>query len=142
MDAVTYLKQEHRKIKKMLINVNKLSNEKVKLRKFKELCKYLPKHEKTEEKKWYPPLRKDPALRSIINHLIKEEKAAGKAIKKLLATDYGKLWKLKFAKLKKDVLHHAKEEETKLFPKARNFLDKKELNKLGTTLRKFKASLK
>jgi len=45
-------------------------------------------------------------------------------------------------KFKRDIDHHAKEEEKELFPKVRKLLTKKELNILGTKMKKFKAKLK
>jgi hemerythrin superfamily protein len=142
MDALTYLRQEHSKVRKMLDAISKLANEKQKITKFKTLSKDLARHEKMEETILYPVLRKDSELRSLIKHLVEEEKAASKAIKKLLAMEYGLLWKLKYFKFKMDVNHHARDEEKELFPKVRKFLSKTELNKLGAKMRKFKVSLK
>jgi hemerythrin superfamily protein len=142
MDAITYLRQEHSKFRKTFAAISKLKDDKAKLSKFNALCKELQRHEKMEEKIWYPPLRKDADLRDIIKHLISEEKSAAKAIEKLKATKMGIIWKLKFYKFKHDVDHHAKSEEKELFPKARKFLSKTELNALGAKMRKFKSSIK
>jgi hemerythrin superfamily protein len=142
MDAITFLKQEHNRFKKTLAAILKLSDpKKVKL-KFKALSQDLLRHESMEEKTWYPVLRKNADLRSIIKHLVSEEKSAGKAIKSLLKAEVGLLWKLRFYKLKHDIEHHAKEEEQGLFPKARQVLTKTQLKALGAKMRKFKAAKK
>jgi hypothetical protein len=77
-------------------------------------------------------------MRDIIRHLVAEEKSASKAITKLKATAFGIIWRLKFFKFKHDVDHHAKDEEKDLFPRARKFLTKAQLNELGVKMRKFK----
>ena len=63
MDAIIYLKQEHRKFRKTLVVISKISNEKAKITKFNAFCKELSLHEKVEEKVLYPVLRKHAELR-------------------------------------------------------------------------------
>jgi hemerythrin superfamily protein len=138
MDAIAFLRQEHSKVRQTFAAIAKLSDDNAKLSKFNALCKFLQRHEKMEETIWYPVLRKDAELRDIIKHLVSEEKHAAKAMQKLKATKMGIIWKLKFYKFKHDVDHHAKSEEKELFPKARKFLTKTELNALGAKMRKFK----
>jgi hemerythrin superfamily protein len=142
MDAITYLRQEHSKVRKMLATISSTSNAKTKVKLFNALTKDLTRHEHLEETIWYPVLRKDKDMQSIIKHLVSEEKAAAKAIKKIKATSFGIIWRLKFYKFKHDVDHHAKDEEKELFPKARKFLSKTELNALGAKMRKYKAKKK
>lgn len=142
MDAITYLRHEHSKVRNALAAISKISNEKIRLNKFNALCKDLARHEAMEEKVWYPVLRKDPDMRDIIKHLIAEEKSAAKAISVIKKTEYGVIWRLRFYKFKNDVEHHAKSEEKELFPKARKYLTKAEAMALGTKMQKFKASRK
>jgi hemerythrin superfamily protein len=142
MDAITYLRQEHSKVRQMLKQISDASDDKAKYTKFVSLCKDLYSHESTEEAIWYPALRKDPDMRDIIKHLVEEEKSATKAMKKLLDGKVGIIWKLKFYKFKHDVDHHARSEEKELFPKARKYLSKVELNALGTAMQKFKNKIK
>jgi hemerythrin superfamily protein len=139
MDAIAFLRQEHSKVRKMLATISNSPNEKTKIKLFNALCKDLTRHEKTEETLWYPVLRKDKDMRDIIQHLVAEEKSASKAIAKLKATSFGIIWRLKFYKFKHDVDHHAKSEEKELFPKARKFLTKTQLNEIGAKMRKFKS---
>ena len=142
MDAISYLRGEHAKFRKQLTAISKIKDEKIKRNKFAAFCQDLLRHEKVEEKIFYPVLRKDPEIRDLIKHLVAEEKSAAKAMAKIKKTTINLLWRLRFAKFKHDVDHHAKEEEQELFPKVRKFLNKTELNQLGTKMRKFKASLK
>jgi hemerythrin superfamily protein len=142
MDAISYLRHEHSKFRRMLAAISKTSQEKSKKTKFKAFCRDLIKHETMEQKIWYPVLRQYPELRETIKHLLSEEKSAAKAIKSFNKVSFDFMWNLRFAKFKHDVDHHAKEEEQELFPKVRKLLDKKTLNTLGTKMRKFKAKLK
>ena len=141
MDAITFLRKEHSKVRQMFKEIASSSNEKTKFTKFENLCKDLYTHEVLEETIWYPALRKDSEMRDIIKHLVKEEKSAAKTMKNLLDRDVGIIWKLQFFKFKHDVDHHARDEEKELFPKARQFLSKAELIALGSAMQKFKLQI-
>lgn len=142
MDAISYLRKEHSKFRRTLTAISKIKNEKVKKRKFDSFCKDLTKHEKMEEKAWYPALKKKKELAEIIKHLVAEEKSAAQAIKKFKKVHFEFMWNLRFRKFKHDVDHHAKEEEQELFPKVRKYFNKAHLNQLGIKMRKTKAALK
>lgn len=142
MDAILYLRTEHSKFRKTLAAISKIADDKIKKKKFNLFCQDLIRHEKTEEKVFYPVLRKHTELRDILKHLLSEEKSAAKAIQKFKQTHFNIMWKLRFAKFKHDVDHHAKEEEQELFPKVRKIFNKKELNTLGIKMKKFKTKLK
>lgn len=142
MDAIVFLRQEHSKFRRMLAVISKTSQVKSKKLKFNTFCKDLIKHETMEQKIWYPVLRKHPELRSIIKHLLSEEKSAAKAIKAFNKVSFEFMWDLRFYKFKHDVDHHAKEEEQELFPKVRKILNKSELAALGARMRKFKSQIK
>lgn len=141
MDAITYLRQEHRDFRKNLQEIGSISDEKKKEKKFNAFCEDLIRHEKMEQKIWYPALRKDIELRKVITHLLAEEKSAAQAIKKFKKTGLGFMWQLRFYKFRYDVNHHAKEEEQELFPKVRKKVSKTELLALGVKMRKFKRTL-
>ena len=142
MDAIQYLRQEHAAFREALAAISKMSNETMTLKKFKAFTADLSKHETMEQKIWYPVLRKNPEMKELIQHLVDEEKAASRAIKKLLDSSYGIIWRLRFYKFKHDVDHHAKTEEKELFPLARKHLSKQELMALGKKMQAYKASLK
>lgn len=142
MDAIKYLRSEHSKFRRTFASISKISSVPKKKTKLKALCNDLVRHEKMEQKAWYPVLKRKVELKTIIKHLLSEETAAAKAIKHIQKTKFEIIWKLRFLKLKHDVDHHAKDEENKLFPKVRQMYSKAELNKLGVKMRKFKAKLK
>jgi hemerythrin superfamily protein len=105
---------------------------------FDFLCKDLVRHEKMEQKIWYPYLKEYVQLNTKIKHLLKEEKTAAKAIKEFKKIKTSEKWETKFIAFKKDVFHHAKEEETKLFPSVKKKLESNELKMIGKKLNTFK----
>src|SRR5437899_742586 len=81
MDAIKFLLKEHNKIRKTFTKIKKKSREVTQKKIFDLLCKDLVRHEKMEQKIWYPYLKKHTHLKNKIKHLLKEEKTAAKAIK-------------------------------------------------------------
>lgn len=77
-------------------------------------------------------------LYCLIQHLLKAEKEAEKTIKEFSHIESIEAWETKFSHFKKDVEHHAKEEEEKLFPKVEKLLDEEELEAIGKEMREFK----
>ena len=141
MDAIKYLRQEHKEIRQSFSVIKKIANTNLRKKKFAELSKNLIAHEKMEQKTWYPVLKKKKALVNIIKHLIDEEKSAAKALKKFKSVKFDFIWNLRFLKLKNDVEHHAKEEEQELFTRVRKLMTKSDLNTLGIKMRKYKNTL-
>ncbi len=142
MDAISYLKQEHAKFRRTLKEISKAKSITLKKRKFKTFCKDLLAHEKAEQNVFYPAIKKTKDIRDVIKHLIGEEKSAAQAIKKFNKVGFDFMWKLRFAKFKHDVDHHARGEEQELFPKVRKAIDKSVLNTLGNKIKAYKAKIK
>lgn len=150
MDAIKYLIGQHNRFKKIFNSLSKKNvitrlissspSYSVRKRKFEKLCRELVVHEKSEQTVWYPALRKKLAIKNILNHLLKEEKSAAKAIKSFKSVKSQSVWEIKFEKFKHDVIHHADDEQEKLFPIVRKNMDSATLEKLGKKLKAFKAS--
>lgn len=142
MNAIKFILSEHQKIKKMLAGILKGSpKDETKRKRFHRLTNFLVHHEKMEQKIWYPFLKKNTKLATVINHLVSEEKSAAKAIGKIRKIKPEDKWEDKFKDLRKDVLHHASEEEKKLFPKVKKVLDDAELKFIGKKAQAFKKAL-
>lgn len=134
MNAINFLIKQHGKISQFFLEINDESHRKDTQKKiFSELCLFLTRHETMEEKIWYPKLKKlnIDKFNKIIQHLISEEKEANKAIQKIKKINSYETWKEKVCELNKDVEHHAREEETKLFPLVSNKLDESVLQLIG-----------
>ncbi len=139
MNAIDFLINEHNKVRKMLADIDDESHkEETKHKMFNELCIELIRHETMEQTVWYPYLKKDEKIVKEIGHLLSEEKSAAKAIESFQKNLTDNEWEKKFHQFKKDVLHHANEEETELFPRVKKVLDEKRLEEIGKDMREFK----
>ena len=139
MNAIEFLLAEHNAVKKTLNDIASPSHRhETRVKDFKQLSFNLIRHEKMEHKVWYPNFKDSPQLDKTVHHLLKEEDHAEKAIKHILKITDPDEWNKSFSKFKDDVLHHAHEEETKLFPKVKNILDENTLNEIGKKMHLFK----
>jgi iron-sulfur cluster repair protein YtfE (RIC family) len=142
MNALKYLVKEHNKVRKMLSKIkNDVQREDTKKRLFVKLSYDLQHHEKMEQKVWYPFLNRNANVAETIKHLISEEQKAEKSIQKIKKIKSQASWENNFANLKKDVEHHANEEEKKLFPKVQKQLLDVELKLIGKKMEDYKKKL-
>lgn len=142
MNAIDFLLQEHTLVRKTFKDIENHSQESAKRKMMLQLGQDLLRHETMEEKVWYPNFQNDESLKEIIDHLISEEKAAAKAIQEIDDIVDFKEWKNKFSIIKKDVEHHAAEEENKLFPKVKKIMNETELERIGKEMQDFKEEFK
>lgn len=139
MNAITFLSKEHDRFRKIFAEINDSSHKDLTKRKMlSALCQDLTRHEKMEQLVWYPQLKKNVTLSNIIKHLISEEKNADKLINGFKKIKTQQEWNEKFLELKKEVTHHASEEEKKLFPKVEKILSEAQLEEIGKAMYRFK----
>ncbi|MBA3662015.1 MAG: hemerythrin domain-containing protein [Gammaproteobacteria bacterium] len=139
MNAVEFLLKEHEKVRQMLDEINDESHKpETKKKMFNTLCDDLLRHEAMEHKIWYPHFKANEKLDETVKHLISEEKHAEKAINQFDKVESNEEWEKLFLKFKQDVLHHAHEEETKLFPKIKKMFSEGELENIGHEMYSFK----
>ncbi|HUG55710.1 MAG TPA: hemerythrin domain-containing protein [Candidatus Limnocylindrales bacterium] len=144
-DALSLLRDDHDKVKKIMDELEKTTERGVKTRQelFGRLMQELTVHEKIEEEIFYPAVK---------------ERAESKKVEELIAESYeehhfvdvvaaeikqtpfdAKEWGAKFKVMKENVEHHAiEEEEGKLFPKVRRAFSKAELEDLGQRMLELK----
>jgi hemerythrin superfamily protein len=139
MNAIEFLTHEHDKVRKVLAEIDQGSHkDETKRKMFDGLCQDLIRHETMEHKIWYPHFKNHDKLEDTVKHLLTEEKGAEKAIQAFDNVHSQEEWEKKFAKFKKDVEHHAEEEEKKLFPNVKKILDEATLEKIGKEMHAFK----
>lgn len=138
MNAIDFLTKEHEKVRKTLTQIAQNNHyDETKRKMFDTLCSELLRHETMEHKVWYPHLKNNPGLTDEVKHLLSEEKSAEKAIRQFDNIKSTQEWQEKFNKFKKDVEHHAREEETELFPQVSRVLSQEELDKIGKQMHEF-----
>lgn len=141
MNAIEFLIKEHNRVRDAFTEINDPAHKmETKKKLFNKLCEDLIRHETMEHKIWYPYFKNDKKVDETVKHLISEEKHAEKAIKQFDDVKSDEKWEEMYRKFENEVEHHAKEEETKLFPKIKSLFSEAELNKVGKEMLEFNRS--
>lgn len=138
MNAIQLILNQHARIRKLLSQLTKSKTSSSLKKNFEKLSAFLISHETMEQKFWYPFLKKNTKLKTTITALIHEEKTAAKTIAKIKKIKSEEKFEEKIMELKLAVAHHAKEEETKLLPKAKKLIEEADLKKIGKDMSDFK----
>jgi len=140
MDALDLIKQDHKRLRKLLEETLKAEGGEREER-LDHLRTELVAHERMEEEVLYPRLRDEKKAHETVLEGYEEHHVADVLLDELLdvppETD---LWKAKVKVLKENVEHHMDEEEDELFKGARAVLDREELNRLGERMAQIKRS--
>jgi hypothetical protein len=134
MDAISLLKEDHRRFKKMLEEGDETTERAVKTRRelLERLVSELKIHERMEEEIFYPALKPFEKAKEVVLEGYEEHHVADLIVAELRQTDVSdERWAAKFSVLKENLEHHIEEEEGEMFKKARTVLDKSELVALG-----------
>lgn len=140
MDIYTKLREDHEKIKSLLENLERTTNDEGRLREelFNEVYKQIQAHSKAEEKDFYNELRRfeeDEQMQELLNHSAEEHAEIENLLNQLsdmkCASDE---WMNTFKELKENFEHHIEEEETKLFSMAQEHLSEVDESTLGNKL--------
>jgi hemerythrin superfamily protein len=136
VDAVSVLTNEHEKAKALFEQIEASSDADTRQQLLTEVIAALRAHTKIEEEVLYPVVRKQmKGGGKLFEEAMQEHQEAKKAMNELegMSPDDPE-WQDKFEILMHGVLHHAKEEETEMFPKLRETLSEERLNELGEQL--------
>ena len=134
MDAITLLKTDHDKMRKLLTELETTTERGVKTRTelFATIKGELTLHEVIEEEIFYPELKAHPKAKDIVLEGYEEHHVVDLVMAELegLAVD-DESWGAKALVMKENVEHHMEEEEGEMFKQARSVFDKAELDDLG-----------
>jgi hemerythrin superfamily protein len=144
--AVTLLKQDHAKVKKLLSELQKATAPSKQEALLEQIEEEVTLHATVEEEIFYPAFR-DAAKRKKDGEMFHEALAEHNVVKivipDLQQTPYGSEEFAGKAKVLKELIeHHAKEEEDEMFPRAQVLLDARTLQELGARIEERKSSLK
>lgn len=147
MDAITLLKEDHQKLKKLMDELEKTTERGVKTREelFGRLMAGLTVHEMIEEEIFYPAVKEraeTKKLEEIIAESYEEHHFVDLVAAELKKTPFdAEEWGAKFKVMKENIEHHAvEEEEGKLFLQVRRAFTAEELKDLGTQMLELKQS--
>ena len=140
MDALTLLKDDHQKMRKLLNELESTTERGVKTREdlYARIKSELTVHEIIEEEIFYPALKDHPKAKDIVLEAYEEHHVVDTVMAELdrLPVD-DETWGAK-AKVMQNVEHHMGEEEGEMFQKARQVFDRDELDELGTRMERRK----
>ena len=138
MDAITLLKNDHRKVEKIFSQIEKGSGDREQL--FTELVNELTVHAEIEEKLFYPAVKNAKQTHDIVLESFEEHKQVKMVLADLAKADKKtEHWLAGLKVLMEDVQHHVGEEENELFPKVKDkVLSEQELKDLGMRMEEMK----
>jgi hemerythrin-like domain-containing protein len=135
-DAIALLKEDHKKVKALLKELESTTERAVKKRTtlLAQIETELQVHTKIEESIFYPAFREavDKEDRKMYFEAIEEHHVVKLILPEIKGTDPAtEVFGAKAKVLKELVEHHAEEEEAEMFPEARKVLSRAELVSLG-----------
>ena len=134
MDAITLLKTDHDKVKKLLNELETTTERGVKTRSelFATIKGELTVHEAIEEEIFYPELKAHPKAKDVVLEGFQEHHVVDLLMGELESLDVSdETWGPKALVMKENIEHHIEEEEGEMFKQARSVFDKAELDDLG-----------
>jgi hemerythrin superfamily protein len=142
-DAIAMLLADHKKVKELFAEFDKLKEEGDDADKseiVEQICNELKIHSKLEEEIFYPAVRKAIDDADLMDEALVEHAGAKDLISQLEdATPEDDLYAAKVTVLGEQISHHVKEEEADMFPKAKKA--KVDTTSLGAEMLKRKTAL-
>jgi hemerythrin superfamily protein len=142
-DAIAMLTADHKKVKRLFSEFNKLQEEgsdEEKSSIVEQICNELKIHTELEEEIFYPAVRKAIDDSDLMDEALVEHAGAKDLIVQLEDASPGDdLYDAKVTVLGEQIDHHVKEEEGSMFPKAKKA--KLDTEALGATMLKRKMAL-
>lgn len=137
MDAISLLKEDHEKVKKLLSQLDQTTEraEVTRTELFARVKRELTIHEIIEEEILYPAFEKQAKMKDIVLEGFEEHHVVDTIMGEIakLSTD-DEMWGAKLTVMKENVEHHIEEEEDDMFKKARRLFDESELKELGARM--------
>jgi len=137
MDAMSLLKEDHQKVKKILGELESTTERGVKTREelFTKVKEELVVHEAIEEEIFYPALKEHSKTKEIALEGYEEHHVVDTVMAEIEGVAYDdEKWGAKFKVMKENLEHHIEEEEGEMFKQARQVFDEDELAQLGKSM--------
>ena len=145
MDAITLLTTDHKKVKRLLGELESTTERGVKTRTelFATIKGELTVHEIIEEEIFYPELKAHPKAKDIVLEGYEEHHVVDEIMSELEETPVDdETWGAKAKVMKENIEHHIEEEEGEMFKTARSVFDRSELDELGRRMEERRRSAK
>ena len=144
MNAISLLEEDHKKVKKLIAELDGTTERGVKTREelFTRVKQELDVHEAIEEEIFYPALKEHPKATDLVLEAYEEHNVVDMVVKEIEGVAYDdKTWGAKLTVMKENVEHHIDEEETEMFKQARQVFSTEELADLGERMQARKDAL-
>lgn len=141
MDALTLLKDDHDKVRRMLVLGEDTTEraEKTRADVVGKIKEEMLIHERIEEEIFYPALKEHPKAKEIALEGFEEHHVVDEIMGELEHTDVtDEHWSAKFTVMKENIEHHMEEEEGEMFDRARQVFSREELEQLGGRMMELK----
>ena len=141
MNALTLLKTDHDKVKRLLTELESTTERGVKTRSelFATIKGELTVHETIEEEIFYPALMEMAKTKEITLEAYEEHHVVDEILGELEQTPPSDdTWAAKFTVAKENLEHHIEEEEGEMFQKARQIFSEDELEQMGQRMQEIK----
>ena len=138
MNAITLLEEDHRKMKKLLSELESTTERGMKTREelFATVKDELTVHETIEEEIFYPALKEHPKTKEITLEAYEEHHVVDMVMAEIEGVPFDdERWGAKFKVMKENIEHHIEEEEKEMFKQARQAFEEDELEALGERMK-------
>jgi hemerythrin superfamily protein len=134
MNAIKFLKQQHREVEALFKQLEKAKSSRPRLKAFEQIADKLAVHATIEEKHFYPSVKRR-ATEGMLLEAVEEHLGVKRVIADLLELEADDPTFDAKAKVLKDLVeHHVEEEEKTLFPKVSKLIDAGELEAIGEAM--------
>jgi hemerythrin superfamily protein len=139
MDAITSLREDHKRVKKLFTQFEKIADDgtaEAKKNVVAEIIRELSVHAAVEETVFYPTVRREAKeLEDVVLEGLEEHHIAKWTLAELDGMEPSdERYTPKVKVLTESVKHHIEEEESEMFPKVREAMGRKALQELGEAL--------
>jgi hemerythrin superfamily protein len=144
MGAIELLKEEHQLLKKLMdkLEASAYAQEPDLNDLFHRFKDKFTHHDSLEEKAFYWHLKQYPAIQQLILKSYQAHHIVKVGLMELRLLPYAsESWAAKFSVVKDSVLTHIEEEETVLFPKVQQLLNKEALEKIDQNVRQMQRAV-
>jgi hemerythrin-like domain-containing protein len=144
MNALSLLEEDHKKVKKMLAELDSTTERGVKTREelFTKLKLELEIHESIVEEIFYPALKEHPKAKDIVLEAYEEHNVVDMVMAEIQDVAFDdERWGAKLTVMKENLEHHIEEEEGEMFKQARQVFEREELEELGERMESRKQEL-
>jgi hypothetical protein len=144
MDALQLLEEDHKKVKKLLKELDSTTERGVKTREelFTKVQQELTVHEAIEEEIFYPALKEHPKAKDLVLEAYEEHHVVDTVMAEIDGLPFDdETWGAKLTVMKENVEHHIEEEEDEMWKQARQVFSDEELADLGTRMEDRKEQL-